>query len=550
MPSEETAKPAEKAEKTKKTKKTDQPKGERRSRKKLIGIIIAAAAVVAAAIAAIIIIINLNHGDDEKTVFDTDAFFLPENDKTDSKYALFKDNGERLTEFEFSGIGEFVNGYALVRNTEDKYGIIGHDGKMTVNFGDYNSIRSLVGFYEVTEGEDENSSKKLILGNGHEVATDYKDLISDHSSPYIIVQTDDNSALYNVYGDRLEEYSNDDEPEIGSYSSTTVSYVRTKNRISLLNNQSLKVMINYESDKKYEIESTSKDRSIVVLRDKDSKKDGNYAVYRDNKITEYGDQCKSISLHSETATKRTFLSCKDDDKNKLIRDGEVSDIIADTYGSEYRVYDERHFAKYDSEAKRVDFYVDGEKKSSADASFAPSVSLKGYYIRNNDKKSVSLYSIEGEQIYTLNETSYGDLAGLDANNNIVVRDPNQETEARYYVVNEKGETISDKYSYLSVHGAYYVAKKSNKESALLDKDGQVIISGDYRDFSFYDDDKIIFARGEGDKLSYIDLNNKSEKFSISGSVYYNSDGYIKVVEKGKISYYAKSGEKIHEYSTD
>lgn len=544
MAKEETAKTAEKAEKS---KKSDQPKGERRSRKKLIGIIIAAAAVVAAAIAAIIIIINLNHGDDDKTVFDTDAFFLPENEKTDAKYALFKDNGERLTGFDFSGIGEFVDGYAIVRNADDKYGIIDHNGKMTVNFDEHDNIRSFTGFYEVANGEGEESSKKLILGNGREIATEYKDIISDHNSPYVIVKTDDKAVLYNVHGDRLEEYNSDEEPQIGSYSSTTVSYVRTKSGITLLNNQSLKSMTSYETDKKYDIENVNKKRTIVVLRDRSSKSDDSFAVYRDGKITDYGDQCKSISLHAESTTERTFLSCKNDDKNKLIRGTEISDVITDTYSSEYRVYDEEHFAKFDSEAKRVDFFVNNEKKASAEASYAPSVSLKGYYLRSNDKKAVSLYSIEGEHIYTLENTSYGDLAGLDENENILVRDPNQESNERYYIVNAKGEQISDKYSYLSHHGKYYVAKKADSNVALLDKDGKVVVSGDYRDFSFYGDDEVVFARGQKDDYKYIDLENKSEKFTVSGSIYYNKAGYIKAVEKEKVSYYTESGEKIHEY---
>lgn len=526
---------------------TEKKKTERRSHKRLICFIIAALAVVAAVI-AVIVIINLNHGEDDKTVFDTDAFFLPENEKTDAKYALFRNNGERLTDFQFNGSSEFVNGYAAVRNNEGKYGIIDHNGKMTVDFSD-DSMQTLVGFYEIVSTEGEESSKKLILGNGREIATDYKSLISDHSSPYVIVENDDNYRLYNVFGDKLAEFNKDEEPQIASYSSTTISYVRTKEGITLLNNKALKPMITHLSDKKYEIETSNKDRSIVVLRDKDAKDGGNYAVYRDGKITEYGDKCKSISLQSEASSGRTFLTCKTDKKSLLIRNGEVSDISTDNYDNEYRVYDENHYAKFDKESKHVDFYVNGEKKASADASYAPSASYKGYYLRNNEKKTVSLYDLNGNQIYALNETSYGDLAGLDKNDNILVRDPNQEMNERYYLANSKGETISGKYSYITNHGAYYTAKHSDKETmSLLDKDGQAIITGKYSDFSFYDDDKVIFARSDSDKYTFIDLDNKTEKFSVTGSVYYNRDGYIKVIEKEKVTYYTAKGEKIHEYN--
>ena len=554
MSSEETAKAKETAsviedeKKVEKSKKPAKEKAERRSKKRFLPIIVAAVGI-ALIIGVIIFIIHLANSNPNKTVFDTDAVFLPENESPEAKYALFRNNGERLTEFEFTSVGEFVDGYAAVRNADGKYAIIDHNGKISVDYDKYAEIRSFVGFYEVREAK-EDESKKLILGNGKEIATDYKSVTYDYSAPFLAIETEEKHySLYSAKGDRLAEFEGE-QPYIDAYNANTVSYARYDEGILLLDNKKLSIMINYLTDNKYSIESATKDSSIIVLRERSSKDSDKYAVYRDGKVTEYGDECKSITLNSDATIGRNYLTCSKDDKTYLIRGATVSDITTNSYDSEYRVYDEDHYVKFDSKEKKATFFVKNEQKGMIDASFAPTISLKGYYVRNSNDKKVYLYSIDGEMLYSLENTSYGDLIGLDKNDNIIVRDPNQPNDERYLLVNRKGETLAEKYSEIRNYGDYYTAKSSaNKTVALLDKDGKEIVSGEYLDFSFYNENKIVFARVSSNEYAYIDVANKQEKDHASGYVYYNEhNDTIKISGDEKVVFFAADGKKIHEYS--
>ena len=545
MSSEETAKAKESTSVINGENETK--KRECRERKRFLPIILIVAAM-AAIVGVVLLIIHLNSGAPDKTVFDTDAIFLPENDSSDAKYALFKNTGERLTDFEYTSVGEFVNGYATVRNSDGKNAIIDHAGKLSVGFDEYEDIRAYVGFYEVkTSKEDE--SKKLILGNGQEIASDYKNVVYDYSAPFLAVETEDNHySLYNSKGDRLAELEGE-QPFIDAYNAETVSYARYEKGIYLLDNKKQSIITNYETERKFNIESVSKDSSAIILRERAGKDSDHYAVYRNGKVSDYDDKCKEITLNADQSIGRLYLTCRTDDKSYLIRGDEVSDIVANSYDSEYRVYDEDHYIKFNSDDKKATFFVKGEQKDTIDSSFAPTVSLKGYYVRNSVDRKVSLYGIDGQKIYTLDETSYGDLAGLDKNENIIVRDPNQSANEKYSLVNSKGEVRVDKLSELRNYGEYYVAKKSDQKTvALLDKDGNEIISGDYRDFSFYNEYKIVFARTSSDEYVYIDLNNKTEKDHYDGYVYYNErSNTLKVSSDKKVTYLTASGDKIYEY---
>jgi hypothetical protein len=232
----------------------------------------------------------------------------------------------------------------------------------------------------------------------------------------------------------------------------------------------------------------------------------------------------------------------------LIRAGVVTDIKANSYDSKCRVYDENHYVVYDSENKKADFYVDGKKKTTIDSEYSPSVSLKGYYIRSYKDKLISLYSIDGEKIYSLGGTSYGDLAGLDVNDNIVVRDPQQETYEKYYIVNKSGEQISGKYSSISIYGEYYSASNMNeKKLDLLDKTGQAIVSGEYTSYELYKDNSIVLGRKNNDSYDYIDMEKKSPKVSFEGYISYSSAGYLKVTGDNTVTYYTESGDEFYKY---
>lgn len=112
------------------------------------------------------------------------SFFLLDNN---NKYALFDDDGNRLTEFIFDKVSNFVNGTATVTKA-DQVGIISDSGKMTVDFGKYTFISAKGGLYEVHGGD---YHYYLIDSNGKVLY----DLESAHLKTFI------GSNLYSILDD-------------------------------------------------------------------------------------------------------------------------------------------------------------------------------------------------------------------------------------------------------------------------------------------------------------------------------------------------------------
>ena len=127
------------------------------------------------------------------------TFFLSNEE---SKYALFNEDGERLTDFVYTSPSSFVNGTAEV-SQDDKIGIINSNGKMTVDFGKYESITSKNGVYEV---RDKNSKSYLINGDG-KVLYNLEDasLHTYTDSDSYSVLEDRNAKKYYVLGSNGEE---------------------------------------------------------------------------------------------------------------------------------------------------------------------------------------------------------------------------------------------------------------------------------------------------------------------------------------------------------
>ena len=93
---------------------------------------------------------------------ETTSFFLQ---NSVSKYALFNENGKQLTEFLYTRVEDFVNGYAVVE-IDDQEGIINENGKMTVPLNKYKYITLKGGLYSVSEITEKSYNKYLIDGNG------------------------------------------------------------------------------------------------------------------------------------------------------------------------------------------------------------------------------------------------------------------------------------------------------------------------------------------------------------------------------------------------
>ena len=530
--------------------KKERSRGGRKRNNKLLFIIGGAILAIGAVIAAIFFINKAVNADVD--LYAADAFFISTKSDGETKYALYKKDGEKITDFVYSQVGTFINHYAYVRNLDGKKGIIDDKGKMSVDFGEYEDITPRVGIYAASKDNKET----LILGDGSEIASEYRSYDYSSSAPYVVVKYDnDQYELYNALGKKLADFTSSYAPDFTDAGYDTASALSYKGGLIILSNKNFKVLSNVETPVIYDIDDATEDGKTItfVERDKHYDDDGKRAIFKD-KFVEFGSKCEDLDLHdSYTDKERVYVTCEVDGKDKLVRNGEVTDLTVTSYGDGYIVYDENHYAYYDSKDKKVDIYVNGEKKNTVSSDYRVVASTKGYVINNYKSSTVTLYDIDGNEAYKLSETSSSsELTGIDKNNNIVIRDGKQDSDKRYVVVNKDGKEISGRYSSIVAHGEYYSAyRRGDTETGeLLDKDGKVIVSGEYNEFVYYDEDSLIFGKKGGySDRSYDLINVKDKKViaNIKGIISYQKAGYIRATDGDKTSYYTRDGKLIYEY---
>lgn len=509
--------------------------------------IIAAAAVVLVGIVVLVICLINAGKDTEKTVYDTDAFFIRETSSSSSLYALFKKDGSRKTDFIFSSVGNFVNDHALVRNAENKYGVVDHDGNMSIDFGTFDDIDTRGGLYEVRV----DGKRTLINSDGGEVIGDYEEYVDSYDMPYVAIKTGDKEyKLFNAFGDEILSFESEAAPKFTSYDKKLAGSMRYDGHTVLLNNKTLKVAKNIESETSYTLNSASRDLKSFIFSESGKYSDGAWATYHNDKFVEYGDKCKSVSLVDESRndSDRKYLTCRTDKNLFLIRNGEVSDIDVSYGSNNYVAFDENHYASFDSKDSKITVYVDGKEKTKIDGNYAPTVSNNSYFVRDTKNKRIAIYDLDGNQVYELKDVTYGELSGVDKNGNIIVNDPSQSnSNERYYIVNKNGDQISSKYSSVARHGAYYSAfDYTNKKGELLDKDGKAIVSGEYKSFDYYKDEQMILGRKENNQFDLIDAEGRRVLGSYEGRASVNTNGYFMISGDDNNVYYTFDGKEIYQ----
>ena len=143
----------------------------------IIGIVLGVL-VLGGAIFGIIALLGNGGDTEDESIYDSNAFFLRDDN---DHFALFNDEGERITEFEFSYASSIIGGTALVRKADnDKSAIINSEGKILVNYDKYRYIERRGALYV---GTDDNLEDHLLNSNGKElyVLKDNKLLTYDDS---------------------------------------------------------------------------------------------------------------------------------------------------------------------------------------------------------------------------------------------------------------------------------------------------------------------------------------------------------------------------------
>ena len=471
---------------------------------------------------------------DEDNYKYTTSFFIQNEEK---KYALFNEDGKKLSDFEFTSVGEFIGGATVVKK-DNEYGILNDKGKMVVNFGKYKSISQKNGLFEVSDGE----KRYLLSGSGKKI-TDLDDVSID---TYIGILdysllTDYNKKSYNVLNFDGKSIYKFDIVESASQPKTSflngfvsISY---NNNVYIIDISSGKKIASYDADVPYCINTVEEDGDVIILNSCEgvfgNMGDTYYRLIKNNKVYDLSDKCNKISYFDEN------ILCTNSTSTYLLND--KLELGADTNSDQYK-----HRNGYAvSTSEGVNFYSSSEELLTTVpcrglANYGDTTNdlyvLDTHYNRScgTDFGTYEYYTLKGENAFG---KSFGSISKFDKNNLAIV----SEDKVNYYLMDDKGKKVSGDYSKLSTKGDYYYFSNDSK-SGLLDKNGKEILSGDFTSIDV--EKNHVLAQSTDGKYHIYNLDIKKEVFvSDTKPVFKNK--YMTVTVDGKITYYTYTGKKIY-----
>ena len=80
---------------------------------------------------------------------------------------------------------------------------------------------------------------------------------------------------------------------------------------------------------------------------------------------------------------------------------------------------------------------------------------------------------------------------------------------------------------------------------MLNKNGEVVISGNYTAFKFYRDGKLVFGQTDTNKYDLIDVKDKSVKLSLEGQLSVGKDEYFSIKTENETVFYTTKGKDFY-----
>lgn len=509
---------------------------------------VAAAALIGGGIFALM---HLGGGSsDDDSIFDANAFFLYDSEK--EMYALFNEDGKTLTDFNIKYHSDFIDGYALVQNNEDQFGVIRDNGKMSIKYGTYSYMSAANGLY-ITD-TDEAFQSRLITGSNKKIIEYNSDVASvfkgyGSSDGFLSIKVDDtNYNVYNVKGKLLGTTT--DEPRFDDYNGLTL--IDYGAHIEGYNSKNLDLVFSADTGRDYDIDEVSDDLSMIVLEPTEYK-EKYYAVYTDGKFSEDYGACDDVDMRGNYYdTDTPYIICEKDDSDNLLikKDGTISDIKA----SKYTIHDADNYVALDN--SKAYFYVNGESKNTLDNIRRVDVYYDNYIATSYVDKKLYVLDLSGniQYTHTIPEDSslYGySLEGFDGNGHLIFTDGSIEENEDTFIISKSGERLTDAYRYIYYYSTgFYEGAIDYSHSAIISADTKKKTDAIYSDIDIDEDGKVILAEKSDDEDSYDILDKNLE---VIGSVNGNAslyDKYIRVRGDEKIEYYTLKGEKFFETKSD
>lgn len=413
-------------------------------------IIIAVAIAVVVVIAGITIVPKLFGNKGKQNVADSltesTSFWIRNNEDL---YAMFDINGKQLTGFDFTSVSsEFVNGTAKVKNKNDEYGLISSAGKMIVEFGKYDYISEHYAVYEMTDKEYNkflyDSSGKFVRQLDDEKDEDIESFIGEYT--YALIESDYDYKVIDYTGKEITTIAipEDDDDVDSPDASSKENYVSIfYNNVSYIIDISKgKVLLTIPDSRHFCIGDVNEEKPEEFILATcnasygEEQKDG-FKLVRNGKVA----YSKEADDYASMKFEGNNVVYEDDDTYLLDENGNKK-----TKANGYIIY--KNYKNYIKEADGIlngaELYVNGTLKEKLDCD-----NIQGGYARHG------VYLLDhcsgfgnGNKIYMnsdgkrINDKSYQRAYEFDKNGYASV----SEDGKNFYVINLKGEKVSDYYS--------------------------------------------------------------------------------------------------------
>ncbi len=408
---------------------------------KLLIIIVIAIIIVIVGIIFIPKLFGNNEKDNvSKSLTDSTSFWVR---NSENLYAMFDIDGKQLTGFDYTSVNsEFINGTANVENKNNEYGLISSSGKMIIEFGKYDYISQQYAVYEMT---DKEYNKYLYDSSGKfirqlEKDEDIRSYIGEYT--YALIESDTEYKVIDYNGKEITSFAvSKDDSDISSPKGNS-----KKNYVSIFYNN-----INYIIDiSKGKLLLTIPDSRIFCISDINDENPDEFIL--NTCESSYDKEGSKVVRNGKVAYSKEseYGSMKFNGSTVVYQSGDT--YLLDENGNEktkansYIIYkDYNNYVKQaDGILNGAELYVNGALKEKLNCD-----NIQGGYARHG------VYLLDhcsgygkGNKIYLnydgtrINDKSYERAYEFDENGYASV----SEDAKNFYVINLKGEKVSDYYS--------------------------------------------------------------------------------------------------------
>ncbi|MBR0133684.1 hypothetical protein IJM16_00240 [Candidatus Saccharibacteria bacterium] len=462
------------------------------------------------------------------------AFFV-EGEDGDASYAIYNDKGEKLTDYSYVKESDFnVSGYAIVRKiNQDAQGLVANTGKLSVAFGEFETISEFGPFYIITKRD---ADTYLTDGSG-DILMRVLDVKNENHLYYVF--DGEKSYIFDKNGEKVfetEGKSSIPKPtSLGkviclNYKETACFSVETGDKL-----------FSFKTDKKLTNNSISDNLQCATFYDEKSHR------YTYNSVTgalrDIGPETTILALQHKNDIGCFFIKTDDyvmgSDGVKLAISNGKTILVS---SAQIVVRDADHFAYYQykedgghtytmrsgGDTKRYDTGIDEVTISATNKMIGISYGGKLYIYEDGPDP---VYIIEDKYIQASSMSEMNEYGNFSTYNYVVNKDKGvlYRSPSRLYVSEKNG---------------YFVVRESLKDNGgyagVLNAKGEVIITEDtYTTIKFAGD---FFIAVKDDSYSLLDGEGKVllEKYD-SISVL---DSHIEALKGGKTEYYTLDMKKI------